>query len=298
MIQNSAKSLAKTVYRVLPKRPLFDLLRHAGLPQQVYRHLHFRGPFVTKMSNGSSFKMMSRGEILENELFWSGYGGSFEGVSLKAWERLATTVTGAILDIGANAGVYSLAARAVNGASQLIAFEPVARIRDRLVQNVRLNGFRIEAEPYAISDKAGMVPIYDSTNEHNYVASLEASQAGNSISYEIEAIPLDAYLENRGWPRVALIKLDVERHEPAAIRGMAETIRRFRPSILIEVLDAATGAQILPMLDGLGYRLFNTDEHLGLIPSDRLRPLHGDNWNNLICTEEAFEAAGLADLLA
>lgn len=291
-----AKSLAKAVYEALPKRRLFELLRLLPVPHRIYRHLHFDGRFTVKMSEGQTFRMVSRGEILENELFWRGYGGSFEGVSLRAWERLAKSATGAILDIGANAGIYSLAARAVNGGSPVIAFEPVSRIRDRMAENVRLNGFRIEIEPYAISDRAGPVTIYDSTSDHNYVASLEASQLGNNTSYTIEAITLDACLEKRGWPPVSLIKLDVERHEPAALRGMAETIRRFRPTILVEVLDPVTGAEIAPMF--AGYRFFNTDEFRGLIPSDKLRPLHGDNWNNLVCTEEAFRDAGLAELLA
>jgi FkbM family methyltransferase len=293
------KTLAKAVYGRLPFKPLvFGWLRRMGLSRRIYQHLHFHGPFTVDVDDGMSFRMMAHGDILENELFWGGFGGSWEQVAVKAWRLLSETSTGHILDVGANTGAYCLASRACNRSVAIVAFEPVARTAKRLRDNIDLNGFDILVEGKAVSDKSGTVMLHDAPGANNYTASLEAGHGANTTSYAVEAIALDDYLEAKGWPKVSLIKLDVETHEPAAMRGMIETIRRSRPAILLEVLDLEAGREIAAIVDGLGYGMFNIDEDDGLIPATSLKPLSGDNWNNLLCTGQQFERAGLARLLA
>jgi FkbM family methyltransferase len=242
--------------------------------------------------------MHAYGDILENELFWAGFGGSWEKVAVEVWRRLSETSNGHILDIGANTGAYSLISRACNRHASIIAFEPVARTAQRLERNVELNRFDILVERKAVTERGGVITLYDAPGGNNYTASLEAGHGDNSTSYPVDATSIDEYLRERGWPQVGLIKLDVETHEPAAMRGMAETVRRSRPAILVEVLNVEAGREIAQTIAGLGYLLFNIDEDQGLIPTDTLKPLHGESWNNLICTQEQFEAAGLQALLA
>ena len=269
------KSLAKSAYRRLPfKRHIFALLRPIGLPPRLTQHLHFTGPFDTRLG----FRMHAHGEILENELFW---GGDWERASLHAWREHARTAR-TILDIGASTGVYALAARAVNPDAQIIAFEPVKRIADRLRRNIALNGFALDVDELAVSDTDGQAVLHDTVAPFNYSASLETSFDFNTSSYPVRTVALDSYLAQRGWPPVDLIKIDVETHEPAVFRGMQETVRRFRPTILVEVLSDEIGRQLaLP-----GYLYFTIDEAHGLKPADRPRALGGRNWNNLLVSED------------
>jgi FkbM family methyltransferase len=246
------KELARAAYDAAPlKRPIFEALRRAGLPQKVYKHLPFRGPFTVRGKDGLSFRMMAHGHVLENELFWAGYGATWEPVSLEIWRRLAPLASG-VVDVGANTGVYSLVTRALNPSAHVVAFEPVARVARKLRQNVRLNGFDITIEQKAVSDRSAQVAIHDCASEHNYTASLEAGHSENDRRYMVEAIRLDDYLAGQGWPRIDLIKVDVEGHEPAAIDGMVETLARFRPSLLIEILSDDIGKRVQSHLDGLG----------------------------------------------
>ena len=265
------KRVAKAAYASLPmKRQLFEVLRPLGLPPKLFQHLHFTGPFDTHLG----FRMEAGGEVLENELFW---GAEWERLSLQTWREHAGTAS-VILDIGANTGVYALAAKAVNSKAQVIAFEPVTRIAKRLRRNIALNGFDIEVEELAISDADGTAMIHDTDSGLNYSASLEDTFDFNTAAYPVPTRSLDSVLAARNWPPVGLMKIDVEMHEPAVFRGMAETIRRFRPTILAEVLTDEIGSQLkLP-----GYDYFLIDEDHGLIPTDCPRALGGRNWNNLL----------------
>jgi FkbM family methyltransferase len=294
-----SKAAAKALYRHLPfKRALFSIVRRTTrLPERVYRHLHFEGPFAVPLGGGQSFQMYSYGDVVENELFW-GFGSTWEQLSLQLWRSLAEASTGLILDIGANTGAYALMAQACRPDASVIAFEPVRRIAERLARNVALNGYKIEVEKLAVSDRSGTATFHDSESDNAYAGSLEAEQAGNSITYPVEVISIDDYFKKRPAQPVSLIKLDVEMHEPAALRGMAGMLQRDRPALLVEVLRPVIGEAVARELEGLGYRIFGIDEEAGLVPLDRPGPLHGRNWNNLFVTQDQFERAQLHSLVA
>lgn len=296
-MSEETRRLVRSLYRTIPfKRQLFGVLRMGpALPQSLYRHLHFDGPFDVLVDEAHRFRIHSYGTFVENELFWSGYGGSWESVSLRVWAALCSSRQGLAIDIGANTGVYSLAAASLG--REVVAFEPVDRMARRLRHNVKLNEFPIRVEQKGVSDRSGRLPIFDNLSEHNYSASLEG-QGPDASSYEVEVRALDDFLSEIGNPPIGAIKIDVERHEPAVLRGMARTLVERRPPMLIEILDSEIGKQILELLDGHGYRLFHIDEQRGLIPASKLGPAGDHNWNHLVCTAEQFDQAGIARLLA
>lgn len=297
--RNLLRGIARHVYRSIPfKRSLFELARAAlPLPQRIYRHLHFRGPFEVSVDEARGFRMVSHGSLIENELFWAGYGKTWEAASLRVWAALCRDRRGTILDIGANTGVYALAAKTLAPEARIIALEPVARVAARLRANVAMNGETIEVVERAISDSSGTMMLSDLPVDHNYSASLEG-QGPDADNYPVGTCSVDDLL-GPDWPaELGPIKIDIERHEPAAIRGMAETLSRYRPPILIEVLDAAIGRAIEAGLQGLGYDYFHIDEGKGLIPARHLAPLRHQHWNHLLCTKAEFERAGLASFLA
>jgi FkbM family methyltransferase len=276
------------------KRELFELLRgRVRLPRRVYQHLHFAGPFEVHLEYGCSFRIYSTGATVENDLFWSGYGRSWEATSLRVWAALCRNRSGLVLDVGANTGVYALAAAALAPKAEVVAFEPVDRMAQQLARNVELNGFPITIELAAVTDHSGSVSIYDAMIEHNYSASLEGQGRG-AACYEVRAISVDDWLSAKEGEKVDAIKLDIERHEPTALRGMQHLLRSQRPPMLIEILDRSAGQQIEELIDGLNYRLFHIEEDRGLIPADQLRPLRDHHWNHLLCDIEAFDRAGLA----
>lgn len=268
-----------------------------ALPRAIYQHLYFEGPFEVAIDEAHHFQMVGYGNALENEIYWGGFGGTWEQMSLKVWVRLCTGTDDLIIDVGANTGIYSLAAAAVAPKAKVVAFEPIARIAGRLRINARMNNFGIEIIEKAVSDQNGMLSIFDTADGFNYSASLEQPLA-NTVSYPVEVTTIDDFLndaKSRAW--VQAVKIDVETHEPAVVRGMRDVLERKRPALLVEILNERIGDEISRMIAPFGYRCFHIDEKRGLAETDQLKPIGGRNWNHLLCPPDKFAAAGLDDLL-
>lgn len=151
---------------------------------------------------------------------------------------LLKSFDGLFLDIGANSGVYSLLAAAL-GTVSVIAFEPFPLIHELLRCNIDLNGYaeKIHVERLAISDATGKLKLYIPPNigEIETSASLECSfKDKHAEVIDVIASTLDDFLESQGLASepVAVIKIDVEGHEPAVLRGSTRTVNRCRPIII------------------------------------------------------------------
>jgi FkbM family methyltransferase len=292
------KRLARAIYASLPlKRQVYTFLREVlGITPPFYQHLHFVGPFELAIDLEHKVRLFSTGNIVENELFWRGLGGSWEACSLKLWQRICHGRDGLILDIGANSGVYALVAAKVSNSATVVAFEPITRVANLLRLNVDLNQLPIRVEERAVSNRDGIATMFDVPSAFNYSASIEG-QGANAQRVEVSACSIDNYLAGQNIA-VAAIKIDVERHEAAAIAGMKRTLEKDRPAILIEVLDREIGDAVAREVQHLGYRMFHISEDKGLVPTARLEPLDDHDWNHLLCTREQFEQSRLTDFLA
>lgn len=130
------------------------------------------------------------------------------------------------VDLGANLGFFSvLAARAVGDGGRVHAFEPTPGTAALLRRNVDDNGLaaRVAVVAQAVADRVGTVRFatFDGAAQGNQIA---VDDTGRSI--EVPLTSLDAYFEPMGWPRVDLIKMDIEGAELPALRGMRGVIER------------------------------------------------------------------------
>jgi FkbM family methyltransferase len=170
---------------------------------------------------------------------------------------LAHMGQGAVIDIGANCGYFSLLA-ASRGA-EVWAFEPLQRNLRLLHASLAANGFkRIRIIAAAASDAPGTLTIGASytngiVSSHRPDDPIAALAADYVASVRIDdALPADT--------RVSLIKIDVEGHEYRAIQGARNTIRASRPAIISEFAPPAllansgcSGRKYLELLGELGY---------------------------------------------
>jgi len=252
-----------SLWRLYPfKKGLSKLiLRSNYLKNKLYKDLRFVGNFGVELKDGD-FEMYNPGyTTIENELFWNGIEG-WEKVSIDIWQTLSKDAR-LILDIGANTGVYSLIAATINPDATIIAFEPVQRTSELFKKNLALNSnFQIELVNKAISNKNGEALFYDVDTISQYSASLNEKMLEdleNRVSYTVEVICIDN-LDLLIGNKVDLIKLDVEMHEPEAIEGMLNTIKRDKPSILVEILTDEIGKQIQELLKNEDYSFYSIDE--------------------------------------
>src|SRR5262249_18393724 len=89
-------------------------------------------------------------------------------------------------------------------------------------------------------------------------------------SIEVPTISLDIYFKRNAINGPILIKVDIEGHEPAFFRGAAETIAKYRPDIVIEVLYEQE-AEVISRLKSLGFHFYPiTDESLVELEAPKL----------------------------
>ncbi|MFT3912821.1 MAG: FkbM family methyltransferase [Anaeromyxobacteraceae bacterium] len=166
-------------------------------------------------------------------------------IAARSYEHHVTAVFRAIvrpgatvLDVGANHGVFTLlGARRVGPAGKVIAVEPNPQNQALVRASVAVNGFRnVTLHPCAASDRAGrlkFVTVGTNGGVVNERAAAAPSTDGRpTYCYEVDAVVLDEVL--RDEPRIDVVKVDVEAHEPMVFRGMRGLVRRHRPLILTE----------------------------------------------------------------
>jgi FkbM family methyltransferase len=218
-----------------------QLLRSLGLmrARRIYSHVPFRGTVTVDCGSGRSFRIESRGHNIENGLYWDGLF-AHEPESMTYWVRYAERAD-VVLDIGANSGVFALAAAAA-GARHVHAFEPVPRIHGILTENFVLNDCnRLHAWPYAVGASVGKAMLFDPGGDAPTSASLSPEfireRFGMLPEVEVSVVSIDEFCAERGIGKVDLIKIDVEGYEEFALRGMRRIVLMSRPVILLEVLD-------------------------------------------------------------
>lgn len=133
---------------------------------------------------------------------------------------------GVFVDVGANVGAMAFrAARRVGPGGKVIAFEPDPLNASLFLQGVAANGFtQVRLHPVALSDAPAVFALQGGSNAYLVEAGATDVMA--------QAMRGDDLL--RGETRIDLIKLDIEGHEPQALRGLRETLTWRRPWVLVE----------------------------------------------------------------
>ena len=160
------------------------------------------------------------------------------------------------LDLGANIGYFSLlAASIVKNDGKVISFEPNQYNRQLLYASVVENQFNnITVYPFAVSDSQQILRLMTS-GSNGWVVELSEE----SVNYQlVQSVILDELLQFE--KKINVIKMDIEGHEPIALRGMEQIINKHRPIIFTEFHPYAVGEGYLKQLTQYNYRLFIIEE--------------------------------------
>lgn len=193
--------------------------------------------------------------------------GGFEPATLRLYPALVPD-GGVVLDVGANVGSHTLPlARLVGPRGRVHAVEPTAYAVAKLAANLRLNpdlAPRVSIHQALLGAAPGDAPapfVYSSWPLEK-APDLHEKHLGRLMSTEgAAAATLDGLAGAADIVRLDLVKIDVDGAEPAIVAGAVETLRRLRPSLLLEMapyLYRGREADLHGMfatLAGLGYRL-------------------------------------------
>ncbi len=260
---------------------------------KFYKDLKYNG--VIKVSiDDVAFKMISFGATIENEIYWKGLNNSLEPETIWLWKELCKN-SDIIIDIGANTGLYSLLSCAVNSSCKVIAFEPSIQTFNRLLENIRLNGFNIIAENKALSNIDGELVFYDYKDGLQNSASLDIrlrafeKDINNLLEYKVCVTTLDLYVKENRITGIGLIKIDVELQEPEVIEGMNFILTHDRPFIVIEVLLPDIADRLnsyFKKIDYTFYHFIKVNNKFKLKKVEQLVSKLDSDWNYFICPEE------------
>ncbi|MDB5594714.1 MAG: methyltransferase FkbM family [Hyphomicrobiales bacterium] len=177
------------------------------------------------------------------------------------------------VDVGANAGAYSVLAAGAAGA-RTIAFEPIAETADRFDANMRLNRLTalVTLRRVGVGAAPGVLRFTASSDTVNHVA------LAHEAAVEVPVETLDQVFETEP---PTLMKIDVEGFEAEVLAGGRQTLRN--PALLALIVEINDSYQVYgrslddvvgPILDA-GFAPFAYD------PAMReLRELPGPNLNS------------------
>jgi len=197
--------------------------------------------------------LVAQGDWFEREIeFWR--NGIQEGMT--------------VIDIGANAGVYTFSAAQRVGATGLVlAVEPFSQCVGYLNETCRVNQLDwVKVCSGAASDRNGIAKLsLSSASELNELISEEEGQTREASSFEeVECFTLDSLIEKYGVSRVDFLKIDAEGHELQVLKGCDRLLTEFAPIILYENIAGSQGSN-LPVADylrSIGYQLFRYQPYL------------------------------------
>jgi FkbM family methyltransferase len=138
-----------------------------------------------------------------------------------------------VLDVGANAGAYSLLLGQWTGPTgRVYAFEPAPLEFDGLVRHVALNGMTAIVEPVraAVSDTLARARFVAGEGAGQGRLAAEADAHAQAVTVSVTTI--DAFCA-REHIVPAFIKIDVEGSEIAVLRGARDTLRRQRGRVSV-----------------------------------------------------------------
>ncbi len=224
------------------------------LPDAVSIRLPADRTFEVACPPGRFLYRSTRHDLIGRRLHWQGLRGMEWGTMRVFREVVASRAT--FLDVGANTGLYSLVAATVNPALRGIAFEPVPRVRERLIENLALNGLsgRIAVSEEAVGAEAGRatfhVPFVDVPTSASLNPDGFRGCAGERI--EVELTTVDRVRERLG-ASIGAMKIDVEGFEHEVLRGAGTCLREDHPVVFLECHPDGPGRAITEVLKPLGY---------------------------------------------
>jgi len=141
-----------------------------------------------------------------------------------------------VFDVGANAGEYSLLTRRELPQAKIFAFEPAAATYQQLRKQLsQVDGHSITPYNFGFSDADRSVEFFSYAiegNEVSLLASVDQRLPTQNVSVEvrhseqIKVRTLDSFCAAENIARIDLLKLDVEGHELAVLRGAREMLGR------------------------------------------------------------------------
>lgn len=206
------------------KRVLFKpYIKHPAL-QRLWNRLHTLAIFAMNYGGGGLIETSGEAWVLSNVV-----GQACKGTNAPV-----------IFDVGANVGDYALLVRQLIPEARIHAFEPAGNTYNDLTSH--LNGISdVQTYNIGFSDSERIVELFSyeiEGNEVSLLASIDQRQptqvveVATSATEEIRVKTIDRFCAETDIERIDFLKIDVEGHELAVLRGAREMLEKGLISII------------------------------------------------------------------
>lgn len=178
-------------------------------------------------------------------------------------------------DLGGNAGFYALLANRYISQGKIYSFEPIPAAQELFQQHVKLNTVQIRHQnirllPYALSDSEKQVAFSnDASRQDGNTYIQESSVFNHAEQYlTIPCYSVDGLLKLE-YNKPDVIKIDVEGAEYDVLKGAMDTLRTYKPNLLLATHDChlpGVKDKCITLLEELGYQLTHTGGHNKNLP--------------------------------
>jgi FkbM family methyltransferase len=160
------------------------------------------------------------------------------------------------VDIGANAGLYSLyVAERAGPHARVLAIEPQPGIVERLTFNLACNpGFNAVARAVAVAGREGTVGmVVDPRDSGGTHLALDADETPAASTVEVRCRPLRAILEDAGINAIDALKIDIEGAEHLALAPLLRAAPDDLLPRLVIIEDRRWPIDLYALMEQRGY---------------------------------------------
>ena len=199
-----------------------EMLHH---PAFALRLFYFRLRFFLKRRMDQALKTPS-GFVLEtsNELisYWS-FFIEREGYDRSWVTALTSEMRPVIVDVGANAGLFTHMIWTLNPNSQITVFEPLPRMASKIAAWRKKTGASVAIHNAAVSSQSGEASFFVSA-DNDTTASLRNDGSKTQV-VSVPVVTLDSTITEGA---ILLMKIDVEGFEIEVLKGARKTLENTR----------------------------------------------------------------------
>jgi FkbM family methyltransferase len=215
---------------------------------------------------------LDRSSYINSAIYWAGHHSLLSVRFLREFLRPEMTLA----DIGANIGEITLLAAKRLSRGEVLAFEPMPQIYQRLCHNVGLNRFaNVKTFNVGLYDEGGSLPMF-AKNDNPYGTTNEGvtSLFHSGDDRQEAVVPLrrfDDVAQEAGLARLDVMKIDVEGAEWMVLQGAAQSIKKFRPVIIVEISESNfkragyAAKDMVAYLRGLDYHVQSLENGGGVL---------------------------------
>ena len=179
---------------------------------------------------------------------------------------------GTFVDVGANVCLYPLLL--ADKIDHALLFEPNPVAAKRARENVALNGLSYNVYELALSDKTGIMELEDRGGVDTCNQMVPEGGSSPFPTRTVTGTTLDRFLEGRGgsFPPIKAIKIDVEGHENAALKGMRGCLEESRPElVLFEYLEHTNLWETLEFFNSVDYGVIRFSSKGPVLADERVK---------------------------